>query len=299
MLVNVKIGPKLTGGFAAVALLCGAVGLIGITSMTSIKERVDEVTGLTVPQLDKLSEYQVGLAAMRRYEFGLSLAQAEKDETLFASYIEDATRDRSARVEGPRAAFEAIPRSTEAEALWSEVKRHESAYLASFDEAVAAYRADRDAEAVAIVLGQSRTRYAELAESFVALNARLTETAEARGAQVEAIYASRRLIIAASVLGGRSSKSVAPQVATGSSRNCGTSPASTARGTSATRRKSATRSSSATEKTMVASTRLRMSCWVVMAGLAQALARAKRRTHSCPNARRHGHRPAAPAFAGR
>jgi methyl-accepting chemotaxis protein len=153
MLVNVKIGPKLIGGFAAVALLCGAVGLIGITAMTSIKERVDEVTGLTVPQLDKLSEYQVGLAAMRRYEFGLSLAKAVNDETLYSSYIDDAKRDRASRVDEPRAGFEAIPRSTEAEALWAEVKRQERSYLASFDEAVAAYLADRDTEAAAIVLG--------------------------------------------------------------------------------------------------------------------------------------------------
>jgi hypothetical protein len=51
-------------------------------------------------------------------------------------------------------------------------------------------------------------------------------------------------IIAASTLGGRSSASVASQVPTGSSRNCGTRPATTARGMAATRRKSSARSSS-------------------------------------------------------
>ena len=71
-------------------------------------------------------------------------------------------------------------------------------------------------------------------------------------------------IIAASTFGGRSSARVASQVAPGSSTNCGIRPQITARGVSATRVKSATRSSSATENTMVASTRLRISCCVVI-----------------------------------
>jgi hypothetical protein len=71
-------------------------------------------------------------------------------------------------------------------------------------------------------------------------------------------------IMAASMLGGRSSASVAAQVPTGSSRNCGTRPQTTERGCCATRVKSLIRSSSATENTMVASTRLSTSCWVVI-----------------------------------
>jgi hypothetical protein len=71
-------------------------------------------------------------------------------------------------------------------------------------------------------------------------------------------------IMAASTLGGRSSASVASQVPTGSRMNCGISPQTTARGVWATRRKSSSRSSSATENTMVASTRLRISCWAFM-----------------------------------
>ena len=71
-------------------------------------------------------------------------------------------------------------------------------------------------------------------------------------------------IMAASTLGGRSSSSVAPQVPTGSRMNCGIRPHSTAQGVRTTRRKSSTRNSSATEKTMVASTRLRTSCCVLM-----------------------------------
>ena len=54
------------------------------------------------------------------------------------------------------------------------------------------------------------------------------------------------------------------QVPTGSSTNCGMRPQTTARGACATRVKSATFNSRATENTIVASTRLRVSCWGVM-----------------------------------
>ena len=71
-------------------------------------------------------------------------------------------------------------------------------------------------------------------------------------------------IMAASMLGGRSSSSVATHVAPGSRMNCGIWPMSTRRGACATRRKSSRRSSRATENTMVASTRLRISCCVLI-----------------------------------
>lgn len=196
MLVNVKIGPKLIGGFGAVAVLCAAVGVAGIVSMGGIKDRVDEVTGRTVPQLDNLAIYQVGLADVRRYEFGLTLAKANNDETLYRSYLDDAKRVRAENVDAPRAFFEAIERQSAVDSLWSEVKRLEATYLAGYEEAVAAFLADRDAEATALVLEQSRSRYGALSEAFIPLNAKLTEVAKAREAEVAAIYESRRLTIA-------------------------------------------------------------------------------------------------------
>ncbi len=196
MLVNVKIGPKLIGGFGAVAVLCAAVGFAGVVSMGSIKDRVDEVTGMTVPQLDNLAIYQVGLADVRRFEFGLTLAKANNDESLYQSYLDDANRIRASQVEAPRAVFEAIPRQPGTDSMWAEVKRLEATYLAGFDEAVAAFLAERDAEAAALVVGQSRERYNALSEAFLPLNERLTEVANAREAEVAAIYESRRLAIA-------------------------------------------------------------------------------------------------------
>ncbi len=200
MLVNVKLGPKLIGGFGAMALLCAGVGIAGIVAMGSIKDRVDEVTGLTVPQLDKLGEYQVGLADIRRFEVGLTLARASSNETLFAGYLEDAKQMREARVAPSRAAFDAVPRSPDADVLWADVKRLELEYMASYDEMVAAFNAERDADGAAMALGQSRERYNALAAAFVPLKQRVTKTAELREAQVAAIYESRRLTVAGIIL---------------------------------------------------------------------------------------------------
>ena len=195
MLEHVKIGPKLVGGFVAVAVLSAVVGVTGIVAMGGMKDRVDEVTTLTVPQLDELSDYQVGVAAIRRYELGLAYAKASGDETLYRSYIADAQRDRVERVERPRATFDAIPRSAQAEPLWADVTQGEARYLAGFDAAVAAFAADRDAEAAAMVLQANRDRYNEMAAAFKRLNTQLSETAATRAAQVESIYTSRRLLI--------------------------------------------------------------------------------------------------------
>ena len=71
-------------------------------------------------------------------------------------------------------------------------------------------------------------------------------------------------IIATSIFGGKSSANVASHVPTGSRMNCGISPQSTALGVCMTRRKSSGLTSSATENTMVAKTKLKISCCVLM-----------------------------------
>ena len=71
-------------------------------------------------------------------------------------------------------------------------------------------------------------------------------------------------IMAASTLAGRSSASVASQVPTGNKMNWGIKPHNTAQGDWATRLKSSSFNSKATENTMVASTKLKISCCEVM-----------------------------------
>ncbi|MCA0375482.1 MAG: MCP four helix bundle domain-containing protein [Gemmatimonadetes bacterium] len=115
--MNVKIGPKLIGGFVAVAALCVLVGIAGLVSMSRMSTQSETVTLVTVPQLDKLGDYQVALASVRRYEFGLLVARQTGNQALFEKYTREYQAALTDQVQRGADVFEAIPRSPKAEAL--------------------------------------------------------------------------------------------------------------------------------------------------------------------------------------
>ena len=86
MLKNVKIGPKLIGGFAIVAILALVVGLVGVGELASIRDSSGAVTSKTVPQLVELNLFDGSVRDLRRLQAGKLLAKADKKEDLVANY---------------------------------------------------------------------------------------------------------------------------------------------------------------------------------------------------------------------
>ncbi len=195
MLVNVKIGPKLIGGFVTVALLCLMVGTAGIVSMKRMKSSADVVTDISVPQLDRLGDYQVAVATVRRFEFGMLVARELKDDALFERYASDLKNARVEQVESNRAIFDTIPRSPEAELLWQDAKKKTDVFLASAESTHQLLTEHNVASAAQNVIGASRTAYEATADALVKLNARATATSDARASDLDRIGSTGTTII--------------------------------------------------------------------------------------------------------
>jgi methyl-accepting chemotaxis protein len=195
MLVNVRIGPKLIGGFVSVALLCVLVGAAGILSMSRMNEKADMVTSVTVPQLDKLGDYQVALATIRRFEFGMVVARETRDDALFRKYAQDYKTALVEKVEKGAAVFDAIPRSEEAEKIWQDVQRKAAAYLSAAAVTHEALEGGRLQEGTKNTLNESRSSYEAASEALTALNQRATATSIARAEELNSIASTGRLTI--------------------------------------------------------------------------------------------------------
>ncbi|MBY0491702.1 MAG: MCP four helix bundle domain-containing protein [Gemmatimonadaceae bacterium] len=188
MLVNVKIGPKLIGGFASVAILGMALGIVGLVAMSSIKDRSDEVTGRTVPQLVEVASYSVGLGSVRRFEMGMVVAAHANKTDLVKNYQADAAKALVEQVEKPKAAFDKVPRSPKADSLFQRLKEREAAYLTDYNRVVALVNAGKVDDATDFSLKESREAYNALLQTFDSLSNRVEATAGTRSEEIQAMF---------------------------------------------------------------------------------------------------------------
>src|SRR5581483_10566779 len=89
MLGNLKLAPKMIGGFALVAILCIVVGISGLISMSSMNGLTEEITGNQVPSLIGLDGMNAGAADIKRLENLAVIAQMRKDTALYDSVKKD------------------------------------------------------------------------------------------------------------------------------------------------------------------------------------------------------------------
>jgi methyl-accepting chemotaxis protein len=200
MLVNVKIGPKLIGGFASVAALGAALGIVGLVAMSSIKSRSDEVTSRTVPQLVEVASYSVGLGSVRRFEMGMVVAAHANKKDLIAKYKADAAKALTEQVEKSKSDFDKVPRSAQADSLFQRLKVREAAYLKDYNEVVALVDAGKIDDATNLSLGDSRTAYNELLQTFDSLSSRVEATAGTRADEIQTMYTRGEYLIITAIV---------------------------------------------------------------------------------------------------
>jgi methyl-accepting chemotaxis protein len=200
MLVNVRIGPKLIGGFALFAALGAALGIVGLVAMSSIKDRSDEVTGRTVPQLSEIAAYSVGLGAVRRYELGMVVAKHAKNEQLLAKYQQEVAVMLTDKVEKPKAAFDKVPRSPQADSLFQRLKQREADYLADYTRVVSLVNSQREDEAATLALSESREAFNALLATFDSLSSRVGQTAGTRAIEIHSMYTRGKLTIIVAII---------------------------------------------------------------------------------------------------
>jgi CHASE3 domain sensor protein len=60
-----KILAKLLTGFIAVAVLCGIVGVVGISQITSLDKSITRISVETIPTLNYLAAIEAGLEKLK------------------------------------------------------------------------------------------------------------------------------------------------------------------------------------------------------------------------------------------
>jgi methyl-accepting chemotaxis protein len=129
MLENVRIGPKLVGGFLAIAALVAVVAVVGYLSITDINRHARELGNDRLPGLDGLlilSEVQSAVSAAER---GLVNDRMMAPEVRDAQY---AWCDQAwERADEAWKEYEAVPKSAEETAAWKSFTPKWNAWKAS------------------------------------------------------------------------------------------------------------------------------------------------------------------------
>jgi methyl-accepting chemotaxis protein len=115
MLNNVKVGPKLVGGFLAVAVIAAVIGIIGIFGINSIHEKLNNVAGNYLPSVQSLLTIKEAQTAIDGAENALlSTTLSDADRSALYSLFE--TKKKVA--EAAWKVYEPLPQMKDEEEQW-------------------------------------------------------------------------------------------------------------------------------------------------------------------------------------
>jgi len=149
---NVKIGTKLLGGFIAVALIAGVIGLFGITRVNQLKEESALMYRRVTVPMSELAHMSTSFQRVRINMRVLVEAQTpqEKAETLETiKKLRDAIGEMAV-------SFEKTIITDEGRKLFEEFKQSRQEYTAVLDRVIPLAQADKDQEAVALLNGDGK-----------------------------------------------------------------------------------------------------------------------------------------------
>ncbi len=200
MFRNLRLGTRLIGGFASVALLVLIMGFVGLRSQSSVYADVLKITDISVPQLATLNVLDGAMRDLRRMQAGELLAKRDKNESLFADYHKQrdsiAVNYRTSREE-----FDKVPRSSDEDAIWKELSKDSDAFAVASDRVEALLAQNKVDEAHAEFLGDAKVQFGACNALLGKLAGTVVATAKAHEARVDATNAAARIeLIVAGVL---------------------------------------------------------------------------------------------------
>jgi methyl-accepting chemotaxis protein len=143
MLNKIKIGPKLIGGFIAVALIAGIIGVIGIMNMKTIDGADTKLyEKMTVP-ISYLSDVSTYFQRVRINSRDIIRANDPKEIAEFKATINDLSEKVVQQID----AYEKLIISEEMKKAMSEFTTARTAYRENLDQIIALAEANKDAEA--------------------------------------------------------------------------------------------------------------------------------------------------------
>ncbi|MDQ8154281.1 MAG: methyl-accepting chemotaxis protein [Gemmatimonadota bacterium] len=200
MFANVRVGPKLIGGFVAVALLAVLTGTVGLTKLASVKRMSDVVTRQNMPHLVTLVTVSNTVRDIRRIQAGMLLAANRKDNALFAQYEHDVLQLRDSVLPAAREEFEAVALLPQVEAAWKVFARAADEYLVSALAVRTHLRNDALPEAERVFLGESRERYTAANRELDTVASLLAASGKAREQSITDTYGGARRVVGSSMV---------------------------------------------------------------------------------------------------
>lgn len=127
---NLTIGTRLNIGFGLVLLLACLIGLVGAVQLHRLKLDFDDEASNVVPSLEKISDMQVSLAAMRRWELRYSTETTVEGKAKTGQLFADAR----AAFDKAHNEYASLVADDEDGRLWRAIQANVEAYEVTFEE---------------------------------------------------------------------------------------------------------------------------------------------------------------------
>ncbi|MGE5546199.1 MAG: methyl-accepting chemotaxis protein [Solirubrobacterales bacterium] len=191
---NLSIKMKVAGAFGVLLAIVLALSLYAINRLSVMDDLTSDIAENTLPSVNYAGALDAVTARFRVGEARHILA--ENDEAMRA--MDKVLDERAQQVTELRAKYEPVITSSEERALYNEFVRQWDGYLRVDKELMALSRQHANAEAQALLNGESLTAFNRVADSLAALTKFNVQAAEAANRHAKEVYTfSRNLMVGA------------------------------------------------------------------------------------------------------
>ena len=180
---NLRLGARLALGFGAVLVLTVLFGAFGLIRMQAVNAVSNEIDDNWLPSVEMTAQLDGDVAAFRVQEFVHILSNDEKDRQV----VEGRLAELRKSIDAERAAYDKLVSSPEERALQQKFEALWQPYTVEHQKAIDHSRANRNEEARAVMMGDSRKQYFEMNQvlgELVELNSKGSQDATHRGSEL-------------------------------------------------------------------------------------------------------------------
>ena len=193
---NINIGPRLTLGFGALALILLLQGLFGLNNMVNMQEKADEVKSIWVPALSAVGELNL---ALMRYRVNAVRAVIDVDPAGIAQ-AESNLRARAQDVEVAQANFEKLITEPEERRIFSELREIKSRYIQGTEKVLTAMKQGDQPAALRIIETEQNPLADQMTQMLLELGKINRDGAAAAAEQSQKTYSSSKAWVIASIV---------------------------------------------------------------------------------------------------
>ena len=193
---NINIGPRLTLGFGALALILLLQGLFGLNNMANMQEKADEVKSIWVPALSAVGELNL---ALMRYRVNAVRAVIDVDPAGIAQ-AESNLRARAQDVEVAQANFEKLITEPEERRIFSELREIKSRYIQGTEKVLTAMKQGDQPAALRIIETEQNPLADQMTQMLLELGKINRDGAAAAAEQSQKTYSSSKTWVIASIV---------------------------------------------------------------------------------------------------